>query len=85
EVAKMLKSAPDLKLEVGGHTDNVGQPAANQKLSEARAQAVQAALVAQGIAAARLSAKGYGDTRPVADNRSEDGRAKNRRVELTKK
>lgn len=85
EVAKALKSAPDLKLEVGGHTDNVGQAAANQALSEARAKAVQAALVAQGIAAARLSARGYGDTKPIADNRSEEGRAKNRRVELTKK
>lgn len=85
EVAKMLKAAPDLKLEVGGHTDNVGKPDANQKLSEARAQSVMKALADRGIAAARLTAKGYGDTKPVADNRSEEGRAKNRRVELSKR
>lgn len=85
EVVKMLNAAPALKLEVGGHTDNVGQPAANQKLSEARAQSVMQALTARGIAAARLTAKGYGDSKPVADNRSEEGRAKNRRVELSKR
>jgi OmpA-OmpF porin, OOP family len=85
EVARMLKGALDLKLEVGGHTDNVGMPDANQKLSEARAQSVMKALTDRGIAAARLSARGYGDTRPVADNRTEDGRARNRRVELTRR
>ena len=85
EVAKMLKSAPELKLEVGGHTDNVGKPDANQKLSEARAQSVMKALAERGVAAARLTAKGYGDSKPVADNRSEEGRAKNRRVELSKR
>lgn len=85
EVATMLKAAPDLKLEVGGHTDNIGKPVDNQKLSEARAQAVVQALTGRGIAAARLSARGYGDTKPVADNRSEEGRAKNRRVELGKR
>lgn len=85
EVVKMLKAAPDLKLEVGGHTDNVGKPEANQKLSEARAQSVMKALTERGIAVTRLTAKGYGDTRPTADNRNEEGRAKNRRVELTKR
>jgi OOP family OmpA-OmpF porin len=85
QIAAMLKSAPDLKLEIGGHTDNVGGAAANQKLSEDRAKAVMAALVKQGVGAGRLTAKGYGQTAPVADNRSEDGRAKNRRVELTKR
>ena len=85
QVAQMLKAAPDLKLEVGGHTDNVGKPDANLKLSAARAESVIQALTGRGIAAARLTAKGYGDTKPVADNRSEDGRAKNRRVELVKK
>lgn len=84
EVAAMLKSAPALKIEVGGHTDNVGAAEANQKLSDARAQSVVAALGQRGVAAGRLSAKGYGQTAPLADNRSEDGRSKNRRVELKK-
>jgi len=85
QVAAMLKSSAALKIEIGGHTDNVGTAQANQKLSEARAQSVMAALVQRGVAAARLGAKGYGQSAPVADNRSEDGRAKNRRVELTKR
>lgn len=85
QVAQMLKSAPTLQLEVGGHTDNVGKPDANLKLSAARAESVLQALVGRGIAAKRLAAKGYGDSKPVADNRSEEGRAKNRRVELTRR
>lgn len=85
QVAAMLKSAAALSLEVAGHTDNVGDAAANQKLSEARAAAVVKALVGRGIAATRLAAKGYGATQPVADNRTEDGRGKNRRVELVKR
>jgi OmpA-OmpF porin, OOP family len=82
--AAALKAAGDLEVEVGGHTDNVGAPEANLKLSLERAQAVMAALVQRGVAAARLTAKGYGQTAPIADNRTEDGRAKNRRVELVK-
>ena len=85
EVAAMLKSAPQLSLEVGGHTDNVGNADANLKLSDARAAAVVKALVSRGVAATRLTAKGYGQTAPVADNRTDAGRAKNRRVELVKK
>ena len=85
QVAQMLKLAPDLKLEVGGHTDNVGKADANLKLSAARAESVIQALGTRGIAATRLSAKGYGDTKPTADNRTEAGRAQNRRVELTKR
>ncbi|BCS32979.1 membrane protein [Luteitalea sp. TBR-22] len=83
--AAALKAAADLKIEVGGHTDNVGTPEANLKLSDERAKAVMAALIERGVPAARLTAKGYGQTTPVADNRTEDGRAKNRRVELVKK
>jgi len=83
--AAALKAAADLRVEVGGHTDNVGTPEANLKLSQERAQAVMAALVTRGITAARLTAKGYGQTAPVADNRTEEGRGKNRRVELVKK
>jgi outer membrane protein OmpA-like peptidoglycan-associated protein len=63
----------------------VGGEAANQKLSEARARSVMAALVDRGTDAQRLTAKGYGQSAPVADNRTEEGRAKNRRVELSKK
>jgi outer membrane protein OmpA-like peptidoglycan-associated protein len=83
--AAALKEAADLKVEVGGHTDNVGTPDANLKLSQDRAQAVMTALTERGIKADRLTAKGYGQTAPIADNRTEDGRAKNRRVELVKK
>ncbi len=71
-----------LKLEVQGHTDNVGADAYNQTLSEARAKAVAAWLTQHGVAADRLTAMGYGKTRPVADNGSDEGRAKNRRVEI---
>lgn len=83
--AGVLKAAADLRIEIGGHTDNVGTPDANLRLSQERAQAVMAALIERGIKADRLTAKGYGQTTPVADNRTEDGRAKNRRVELVKK
>lgn len=69
---------------VEGYTDNVGAPKSNRSSSEARAKSVVAALVAKGIAAARLTASGFGQERPVADNSTEEGRAKNRRVELVK-
>lgn len=85
EIATMLKSTPALKIAIEGHTDNVGQAAANKALSEKRAQSVMTAVVAAGIDAKRLSAAGFGQEKTVADNRSEDGRAKNRRVELVKK
>ncbi len=68
--------------EIGGHTDNVGAAAYNLKLSDARAAAVKAWLVGHGVAAARVSAKGYGDTKPLVPNSSDENRAKNRRVEL---
>ena len=85
DAAAALKMAADLTVEVGGHTDNVGAADANLKLSQGRAQAVMAALVERGVKADRLTAKGYGQSAPVADNRTEDGRARNRRVELVKK
>jgi OOP family OmpA-OmpF porin len=84
EIAKLLTNNPDWKLGVEGHTDNVGSKAANQMLSQQRAAAVVAWLVSHGIDKARLSAQGVGDARPVADNSSEEGRAKNRRVELVR-
>ena len=85
EVAKLLKSDPSLRIEVGGHTDNTGGADHNMKLSVGRAAAVVNALVAAyGIDKTRLQPKGYGDTKPVAPNDSDQGRAKNRRVELRK-
>jgi OOP family OmpA-OmpF porin len=84
EIVKLLEQNADLKLRVEGHTDNTGTAAANQALSEKRAQAVVAWLVAHGAGGARLSAKGFGESQPVADNSTEEGRTKNRRVELAK-
>jgi len=83
EIAKLLKTSPLLKVFIVGHTDMVGDPAVNVKLSQARAQAVVSALVTRnGIAAARLTPFGAGPYAPVASNKTEEGRAKNRRVEL---
>ena len=85
EVQKLLSASPDLRLTVQGHTDNTSTPTHNQQLSAARAAAVVAVLTAQGIAAGRLQAVGFGQTRPLADNATEVGRATNRRVELVKR
>jgi OmpA-OmpF porin, OOP family len=83
EIAKLLKSKPTLKVYIVGHTDMVGEAASNAKLSQARAQSVVAALTAKySISATRLIAFGAGPYAPVATNRTEEGRAKNRRVEL---
>lgn len=84
QVRQALEAQPALKLKIEGHTDNVGAPAANRALSERRAAAVKAWLVAQGVAGARLTTEGLGDSRPVAPNDGEEGRAKNRRVELVR-
>jgi OOP family OmpA-OmpF porin len=85
EIVKLLNGNPGIKLSVEGHTDNVGDAASNKKLSEARARSVASAIIAGGVANTRLTSVGYGQEKPVADNRSEEGRAKNRRVELVKK
>jgi outer membrane protein OmpA-like peptidoglycan-associated protein/tetratricopeptide (TPR) repeat protein len=82
EVVDLMKENPSVKIEISGHTDNAGKSTDNQKLSESRAKAVVTYLTAKGIDAKRLSFKGLGDTKPIADNNSEDGRAKNRRTEL---
>jgi OOP family OmpA-OmpF porin len=84
EIVKVLQQDPALKLRVEGHTDNQGNAAQNQALSQKRAQAVVAWLVARGIDASRLTANGLGQTQPVDDNSTPDGRAKNRRVDLVK-
>ncbi len=84
EIETLLKSNSDLKISIEGHTDNVGNAAANKKLSEARAQSVMKLLVTRGIDQSRLSAKGLGQEKPLDDNSTEEGRARNRRVELVK-
>lgn len=84
EIAALLGKDKGLRLSIEGHTDNVGSAPANKTLSAARAASMVKALVASGIDARRLQAKGFGSEAPVADNRSEEGRAKNRRVELVK-
>lgn len=83
QVAQVLISHPEIKrIEIGGHTDSAGSAATNQELSTARAQAVKIALVERGVEDARLVARGYGEEKPIADNATAEGRAKNRRVEL---
>lgn len=84
EVLSLMKQQPAWRFEVQGHTDNVGAKAANQTLSDQRASAVAAWLATNGVDKGRLTSRGYGDTQPVAPNTTEDGRAKNRRVELKK-
>lgn len=86
QVGMLLKNDAALSLEIQGHTDNVGAPTANLTLSQQRADAVKKYLVdTHGVAAARLTTAGFGDTSPVADNGTAEGRAKNRRVELHRK
>lgn len=82
ELAEYMSLKKTLKVEIAGHTDNVGNKDANQKLSEERAKSVKAYLIKKGIEAARIVAKGYGDTQPVSDNDSDAGRQKNRRTEV---
>lgn len=84
EIDKLLQVDPALKLSIEGHTDNTGAPDHNQTLSAARARSVLGALVGLGVDPARLQSRGFGQDKPLADNASEDGRAKNRRVELVK-
>lgn len=82
ELAELLKKKPEWKLKVTGHTDNVGKPAANMKLSEKRAKAVKAYLVKKGVAEDRIITEWFGQTRPIAPNNTPEGRQKNRRVEM---
>ena len=84
EIVAMISSNKQLKLVVEGHTDNVGDKKANLALSKQRAAAIVSYLTGKGIAGARLQSEGKGDSVPVADNRTDQGRAANRRVELRK-
>jgi outer membrane protein OmpA-like peptidoglycan-associated protein len=83
-VAESLVANEEIKVQVGGHTDNTGSRALNSRLSKARAETVRQYLTDHGVAADRLTAKGFGPDKPVASNKTADGRAQNRRVELTR-
>lgn len=85
QIVQMLRANPEIKISVEGHTDNVGNQKSNKILSDNRAKSVVTAIIAQGIDAKRLSSVGHGQDKPIADNKTEEGRAKNRRVELVKK
>jgi outer membrane protein OmpA-like peptidoglycan-associated protein len=83
DLAKILKAYPNVHVQVVGHTDNTGGRDANQALSLARADAIKANLVSQGVSPDRITTQGFGQDRPIAPNDSEEGRARNRRIELT--
>ena len=82
DLAAILKAFPSAEVRLEGHTDNVGSPDANQRLSLARAESIKAALVDDGVAVRRLDAQGFGQERPITSNDTAEGRAKNRRTEL---
>ncbi|HEY0355303.1 MAG TPA: OmpA family protein [Flavisolibacter sp.] len=82
KLVQLMQDNPTVKIQVEGHTDNIGNVNDNLKLSENRAKSVVTYLVSKGIAATRLSAKGFGATKPIADNSTEEGRAQNRRTEV---
>ena len=81
-LAHVAQRCPESKLEVSGHTDNIGDAASNSRLSRLRAQAVVAALARGGVEAPRLTAVGFGAEKPIASNDTDEGRAKNRRIEI---
>jgi OmpA-OmpF porin, OOP family len=84
KICQLMKDNPEVKYEIGGHTDNSGTAAHNLTLSQQRAEAVKSQLVSMGIDGGRLTTKGYGDTKPIQDNSVFEGRANNRRVEFVK-
>jgi outer membrane protein OmpA-like peptidoglycan-associated protein len=84
QIVKMMKEHMDLRLSIEGHTDSDGEKASNQELSEKRAAAVKDALVERGIESSRLETKGYGESKPMDNNSTPEGKANNRRVEFIK-
>jgi outer membrane protein OmpA-like peptidoglycan-associated protein len=82
DVASAMKDNPTVNVEVGGHTDSIGDDNYNLKLSQKRAESVRAYLVKRGIDGSRMVPKGYGENVPIADNRTKEGRDQNRRVEF---
>ncbi|MBO0611537.1 OmpA family protein [Thiothrix fructosivorans] len=82
-LASTLNQFPETRVQIAGHTDNVGSDASNLQLSQQRANSVRTYLASTGVAAQRMQAVGYGESRPIADNSSDYGRAQNRRVEVT--
>ena len=81
-MAASLKAWPEVRVEVGGHTDSSGPAELNRNLSQQRAESVRQYLIDAGVAPGRITAVGYGEDRPIADNSTAEGRAANRRVEL---
>ena len=81
-LVKLMKDVPTLKIEISGHTDNTGSATLNETLSQSRAEAVVAYLTTKGIAANRMTAKGYGASKPIASNATDDGKQQNRRTEF---
>lgn len=84
QILKLLNNNKDLNIAIYGHTDNTGTSQHNLELSKGRAKSVMQTLVSKGVNSRRLSFEGFGDTQPIATNDTEEGRAKNRRVELVK-
>ncbi|MBO6005960.1 MAG: OmpA family protein, partial [Paludibacteraceae bacterium] len=82
QIAKIMKDNPEYKIDINGHTDNVGKPESNLKLSDKRANSVRNYLMKKGVEGERMTATGYGDTKPIADNATKAGKAQNRRVEF---
>jgi len=82
ELANLFIAKPDYKLEINGHTDNLGNAKNNKKLSQDRANAVKAFIVNKGVATDRLKATGFGSSMAIADNKTPEGRQRNRRVEF---
>ncbi len=83
-IVQIMKDNPDIRFDVEGYTDNSGDPGHNLTLSQNRADAVKAQLISMGVSASRLTSKGFGETKPVSDNNSPEGKANNRRVEFVK-